>query len=153
MLVDSMEVERLVVDEKLRASYIDSADADWESVDILIRQPPSGCHQMDLDVHTFKFQENFLQCNATTCSASPLTFVLLLHLHKQAGHSREASYLQRIQIAWILMHEVRPPQLDIGDSEHSRWLAGGGHGAAVPVYQRDLQGGRGRTLDSDFISH
>lgn len=51
------------------------------------------------------------------------------------------------------MHEVRPPQLGIDDFEHSRWLAGGGHGAAVPVYQPDLQGGRGRTLDSDFIFH
>lgn len=36
MFVDSMEVERLVVDEKLRASHIDCADADWESVDILV---------------------------------------------------------------------------------------------------------------------
>lgn len=91
--------------------------------------------------------------DATTSSASPLTFILLQDLHKQAGHNREASYLQRIQIAWILMHEVRPPQLGIDDFEHSRWLAGGGHGAAVPVYQHDLQGGRGRTLDSDFIFH
>lgn len=39
------------------------------------------------------------------------------------------------------MHEVRPPQLDIDDFEHARWLVGGGHGAAVPVYQCDLQGG------------
>lgn len=51
------------------------------------------------------------------------------------------------------MHEVRPPQLDIHDFEHSRWLAGGGHRAAVPVYQRDLEGDQGRALDPDAIFH
>lgn len=91
--------------------------------------------------------------DATTCSASPLTFILLLDLHKQAGHDREASYLERIQVAWILMHEVRPPQLDIRDFENSRWLSGGGHRAAVLVYQRDLEGDRGRALDPDAIFH
>lgn len=57
------------------------------------------------------------------------------------------SYLHSVKITWILMHQIWPPQLDIDYFEHSRWLAGGGHRAAIFVYQSDLQGGCGSTLD------
>lgn len=57
------------------------------------------------------------------------------------------SYLQRIKITWILVHQIWPPQLDIYYFEDSRWLAGGGHRVAIFVYQTDVQGGSGRTLD------
>lgn len=60
MLVDSMEVERLVVDKKLRAGHVDCADADWKSVHVLIRWPVSGCQQVDLDIQTFTFKERLL---------------------------------------------------------------------------------------------
>lgn len=50
VFVDSVEVEGLVVDEELRAGDIDGADADWESVHILICCSRSGCHHMDLDI-------------------------------------------------------------------------------------------------------
>lgn len=48
MLVDSVEVERFVVDEKLCAGYSDRADPNWESIHILIRRSPVGCHQVNL---------------------------------------------------------------------------------------------------------
>lgn len=49
MFVDSVEVERLLVDEKLGAGYVDRADPDWESIHILILRSPVGCHQVNLD--------------------------------------------------------------------------------------------------------
>lgn len=49
MFVDSVEVERFVVDEKLCAGYTDRANPYWESIHILIRRSPVGCHQVNLD--------------------------------------------------------------------------------------------------------
>lgn len=49
MFVDSVEVEGLVVDEKLCAGYIDGADPDWESIHILICRSAVGGHQVNLD--------------------------------------------------------------------------------------------------------
>lgn len=80
MFVDSVEVERFVVDEKLGAGYTDCADSDWESIHILIRRSPVGCHQVNLDngilnvskiffLHLFQQKEKALlrrNCNYKT---------------------------------------------------------------------------------------
>lgn len=43
MFIDSVEVERLVVDEKLAAGNVDCADSNWKSIDVLICQSLIAC--------------------------------------------------------------------------------------------------------------
>lgn len=61
------------------------------------------------------------------------------------------SYLHRVKVAWIRVHQIRPPQLDIDYLEHSKWLTRGGHRAAIFVYQCDLQVEWGIAFDWNFI--
>lgn len=61
------------------------------------------------------------------------------------------SYLHRVKVTWILVHQVRPPEFNIHHFEYSRWLIGGGDTVTFFVHQSHLQSGRCCTLDWHFV--
>lgn len=54
VFIDSMEIERLVVDKELGAGHINSANTDWQSVHIFVCRSLIGCHQANLEVEVNK---------------------------------------------------------------------------------------------------
>lgn len=62
-----------------------------------------------------------------------------------------ASYLQRVKVTRTLVHQVRPPQLDVRHFEDVDLLAGRGHRVSVFVHQIHLQAEVGRVLDKDLV--
>lgn len=89
-------------------------------------------------------------------SLTNLMAILSNHITPQEHTSLSASmlsYLHRIKVTWILVHQVRPPQLHVYNFEDSRWCVRGGHTVAIFVHQSNLQGGCCSTLNRYFVSN